>query len=191
MTNKEGMKVHLSISTISLVLYSGSTAVGFTVSRPPSSLAFVRPTIGALARWYVSTSHATAPRQQTSISPNAERGGTDAKGSVVGEKKMILRPDWERDGRVFGLSPQVLKDRNQAARLAEGLLQQGEKRKERAFEYLVSYPCDFIIKVIGVNEGSFADDIAATVSNACQVRERFVYAGCDDAKPGRRADRGG
>ncbi|CAN0587219.1 unnamed protein product, partial [Ectocarpus sp. 12 AP-2014] len=39
----------------------------------------------------------------------------------------------------------------------------------RAFEYLVDYPCEFEIKVIGINEGSFADDIAATVSAVCEV----------------------
>lgn len=86
---------------------------------------------------------------------------------------MVLRPDWERDGRVFGLSPQALQDKQRVARLAEGLLKQKQEEKgkpeDRAFEYLVSYPCDFEIKVIGINEGSFADDIAAAVSTACQV----------------------
>lgn len=70
-------------------------------------------------------------------------------GETVG--KMVLRPDWEREGRVHGL------------RLPP------ERTAERAFEYLVDYPCEFQIKVIGVNEGSFADDIAATVSAVCEV----------------------
>lgn len=64
---------------------------------------------------------------------------------------MVLRPDWEREGRVHGL------------RMPR------EKTAERAFEYLVDYPCKFQIKVIGINEGSFADDIAATVSAVCEV----------------------
>lgn len=63
----------------------------------------------------------------------------------------MLRPDWEREGRVYGL------------RMPR------ERTAERAFEYLVDYPCEFEIKVIGINEGSFADDIAATVSAVCEV----------------------
>lgn len=62
----------------------------------------------------------------------------------------MLRPDWERDGRVFGFKPPA--------------------KKDRAFEYLVEYPCDFQIKVIGLNDGTFAADIAATVSVVCEVR---------------------
>lgn len=56
-----------------------------------------------------------------------------------------------------------------------GLRMPPEKTAERAFEYLVEYPCEFQIKVIGINEGSFADDIAATVSSVCEVREGLVY----------------
>lgn len=43
------------------------------------------------------------------------------------------------------------------------------KEGQRVFEYLVNYPCEFEIKVIGLNQGNFADDIAATISAACQV----------------------
>lgn len=64
---------------------------------------------------------------------------------------MVLRPDWEREGRVFGLG------------------MPSRKEGQRAFEYLVNYPCEFEIKVIGLNKGNFADDMAATVSAACQV----------------------
>ena len=71
---------------------------------------------------------------------------------------MVLRPDWERDGKVFGL------------RLPP------TEKGERAFEYLVDYPCEFEIKVIGVNEGSFALDIAATVSAVCDVRLRYTLS---------------
>lgn len=66
-------------------------------------------------------------------------------------RNMVLRPDWEREGRVYGLRMPP------------------ERTAERAFEYLVDYPCEFEIKVIGINEGSFADDIAATVSAVCEV----------------------
>ena len=65
--------------------------------------------------------------------------------------KMVLRPDWEREGRVYGLRMPP------------------ERTAERAFEYLVDYPCEFQIKVIGINEGTFADDIAKTVSAVCEV----------------------
>lgn len=75
---------------------------------------------------------------------------------------MILRPDWEREGRVYGLRMPP------------------ERTAERAFEYLVDYPCEFAIKVIGINEGSFADDIAATVSQVCEVRDVIGYGALDD-----------
>lgn len=68
-----------------------------------------------------------------------------------GVGRMVLRPDWEREGRVHGL------------RMPR------ERTAEKAFEYLVDYPCEFQIKVIGINEGNFADDIAATVSAVCEV----------------------
>lgn len=87
---------------------------------------------------------ATTPPTTTNIPPLARDYGTSGS-----SKRMILRPDWEREGRVFGLDPL--------------------KKKDRAFEYLVEYPCNFEIKVIGVNEGTFAADIAATVSIACEV----------------------
>lgn len=75
--------------------------------------------------------------------------------------KMVLRPDWEREGRVYGLRMPP------------------ERVAERAFEYLVDYPCEFTIKVIGINEGSFADDIAATVSAVCEVRDAISYGTLD------------
>lgn len=50
-----------------------------------------------------------------------------------------------------------------------GLGMPSRKEGQRVFEYLVNYPCEFEIKVIGLNQGNFADDIAATISAACQV----------------------
>lgn len=89
-------------------------------------------------------------RQQTAAGSTSRTGmKRTAATSIV--SKMVLRPDWEREGKVFGL------------RLPPS------RKGERAFEYLVDYPCEFEIKVIGINEGSFADDIAATVSAVCQV----------------------
>eukprot|EP00903_Cladosiphon_okamuranus_P014117 g13121.t1 len=80
---------------------------------------------------------------------------------------MILRPDWEREGRVYGLRMPP------------------ERAAERAFEYLVDYPCEFAIKVIGINEGSFADDIAATVSQVCKVEASDVRFTVRDTSSGR------
>ncbi|CAM9520012.1 unnamed protein product [Ectocarpus sp. 8 AP-2014] len=82
-------------------------------------------------------------------------------------RKMVLRPDWEREGRVYGL------------RMPR------ERTAERAFEYLVDYPCEFEIKVIGINEGSFADDIAATVSAVCEVETSDVRFTVRDTTSGR------
>lgn len=109
--------------------------------------------------------HRTATTNPSNFPPGARTasdpaaGGSGAVAGVAGPARtvgrtvcnMILRPDWERDGKVFGLRMPP------------------SKKGERAFEYLVDYPCEFEIKVIGVNEGSFALDIAATVSAVCQV----------------------
>lgn len=81
--------------------------------------------------------------------------------------KMVLRPDWEREGRVYGLRMPP------------------ERTAERAFEYLVEYPCEFAIKVIGINEGSFANDIAATVSAVCEVDTSDVRFTVRDTSSGR------
>lgn len=88
---------------------------------------------------------------RTASAPSRDAAAAAAASSSSVATKMVLRPDWEREGRVFGL-------------------RMPPKKKERAFEYLVDYPCEFEIKVIGVNEGSFADDIATIVSKACQVK---------------------
>ncbi|CAM9929590.1 unnamed protein product [Phaeothamnion confervicola] len=39
----------------------------------------------------------------------------------------------------------------------------------RAFEFLVDYPCDFAVKVIGERSPSFAQDIANVVGEVCNV----------------------
>lgn len=41
--------------------------------------------------------------------------------------------------------------------------------KKRVFEALVEYPCDFTMKVIGVNEGAFVSEIVAVVAESCNV----------------------
>ena len=45
--------------------------------------------------------------------------------------------------------------------------QTGEK--SRVFEALVEYPCEFTMKIVGANEGSFVTDVVATVAASCQV----------------------
>lgn len=179
------MWIHFTATATTFVLCCHCFVQGFSVighyQRPHFADSNLRTKGGVgVAGRYTSSSRRVTTEQQPSIareSKAATRGGGSSGASTVGGNKMVLRPDWEREGRVFGLSPQSLQDTQRAARLAEGLLKQKQEAKgkpaERAFEYLVSYPCEFEIKVIGINEGSFADDIAATVSSACQV--------CDEA----------
>jgi len=40
-------------------------------------------------------------------------------------------------------------------------------KKSRVFEALVNYPCEFTMKIVGMNEGSFVTDIVAVVAEAC------------------------
>lgn len=40
--------------------------------------------------------------------------------------------------------------------------------KSRVFEALVDYPCDFTLKIVGVNEGLFVEEIVAVVAEACE-----------------------
>ncbi|KAL3919539.1 MAG: hypothetical protein SGARI_007183 [Bacillariaceae sp.] len=42
--------------------------------------------------------------------------------------------------------------------------------KARVFEALVEYPCEFTMKIVGANEGSFVEDILAVVADACESK---------------------
>jgi putative lipoic acid-binding regulatory protein len=43
-------------------------------------------------------------------------------------------------------------------------------KKSRVFEALVDYPCDFTMKIVGMNEGFFVEEIVAVVAEACQEK---------------------
>lgn len=120
-----------------MLAYLATRSYGFS---PSPSLA--RGGGGTAVRRYTPSTFPAAPK----LVPPAENSPP-----IPAVTKMVLRPDWEREGRVYGL------------RMPR------ERTAERAFEYLVDYPCEFQIKVIGINEGSFADDIAKTVSAVCEV----------------------
>lgn len=125
--------LHATIMVAHLVIRSS----GFSTS-------LARGGVGAAVRHAVR--RYTREGGPTSLAPPAQNSPP-----TPAVTKMVLRPDWEREGRVYGL------------RMPR------ERTAERAFEYLVDYPCEFQIKVIGINEGSFADDIAKTVSAVCEV----------------------
>lgn len=40
--------------------------------------------------------------------------------------------------------------------------------KSRVFEALVEYPCEFTMKIVGANEGTFVEDILQIVADSCQ-----------------------
>ncbi|KAL3929532.1 MAG: hypothetical protein SGARI_004723 [Bacillariaceae sp.] len=42
--------------------------------------------------------------------------------------------------------------------------------KSRVFEALVQYPCDFTMKIVGANEGTFVEDILAVVADATESK---------------------
>jgi len=42
-------------------------------------------------------------------------------------------------------------------------------KKKRVFEALVEYPCEFTMKIVGANEGSFVTDILQVVADSCRV----------------------
>lgn len=42
-------------------------------------------------------------------------------------------------------------------------------QKSRVFEALVEYPCDFTMKIVGANEGSFVTDMVGIVAEACEA----------------------
>jgi putative lipoic acid-binding regulatory protein len=42
-------------------------------------------------------------------------------------------------------------------------------QKSRVFDALVDYPCKFTLKIVGVNEGTFVQDIVGLVADACKV----------------------
>jgi putative lipoic acid-binding regulatory protein len=42
-------------------------------------------------------------------------------------------------------------------------------QKSRVFEALVEYPCDFTMKIVGANEGTFVEEMVAVVAESCLV----------------------
>ena len=42
-------------------------------------------------------------------------------------------------------------------------------KKSRVFEALVDYPCNFKLKIIGANEGTFASEMVQVVADSCNV----------------------
>ena len=46
--------------------------------------------------------------------------------------------------------------------------------KKRVFEALVEYPCQFTMKIVGLNEGAFAAEIVAVVAESCDVSSSDV-----------------
>lgn len=40
-------------------------------------------------------------------------------------------------------------------------------KKTRVFEALVDYPCDFVMKIVGANEGTFVEEMVAVVAESC------------------------
>lgn len=139
--------MRIALTTAFMICWRLARSFGF----PSSATALLSR--GARPHLVSSRSHCSTgglPKKSTTLAaPTAN--ATPAAKAATAARSMVLRPDWEREGRVFGLE------------------MPSRKKGQRAFEYLVDFPCEFEIKVIGVNEGSFADDIAATVSAACQV----------------------
>jgi putative lipoic acid-binding regulatory protein len=43
--------------------------------------------------------------------------------------------------------------------------------KSRVFEALVSYPCDFTMKIVGANEGTFVQEMLQVVADSCLVED--------------------
>jgi uncharacterized protein len=47
-------------------------------------------------------------------------------------------------------------------------------KKARVFEALVEYPCEFTIKIVGVNEGLFVEEMIAVVAEACEAEVQSI-----------------
>ena len=46
--------------------------------------------------------------------------------------------------------------------------------KDRVFEALVEYPCEFSIKIVGANEGTFVEELLQIVADSCQTTLRVI-----------------
>jgi putative lipoic acid-binding regulatory protein len=46
--------------------------------------------------------------------------------------------------------------------------------KSRVFEALVEYPCQFTMKIVGANEGTFVQDVLQIVADSCHVEKETV-----------------
>mmetsp|Transcript_10158 Transcript_10158/g.12875 ORF Transcript_10158/g.12875 Transcript_10158/m.12875 type:complete len:270 (+) Transcript_10158:205-1014(+) len=47
-------------------------------------------------------------------------------------------------------------------------------KKQRVFEALIEYPCEFKMKIIGANEGPFAKEMVQVVADSCNVESEIV-----------------
>jgi putative lipoic acid-binding regulatory protein len=47
-------------------------------------------------------------------------------------------------------------------------------KKQRVFEALIEYPCEFKLKIIGLNEGTFAEEMVQVVADCCNVQSDSV-----------------
>jgi putative lipoic acid-binding regulatory protein len=75
---------------------------------------------------------------------------------------MILRSDADRDGVAV------------------------QEEEQRPFEYLVDYPCDFEIKIIGFNnQGDLASDMAIAVGEVCKVEAEIIKYTTRDTNSGK------
>ncbi|CAM9237921.1 unnamed protein product [Ectocarpus fasciculatus] len=159
--------MRVQLVTTAMVLRLATRSFGFS----PASSGGIAAQVSSRHAAVAARSHGRHPRPSAAApftsAPSPAAARPTGSRTPKTARKMVLRPDWEREGRVYGL------------RMPR------ERTAERAFEYLVDYPCEFEIKVIGINEGSFADDIAATVSAVCEVETSDVRFTVRDTTSGR------
>ena len=71
------------------------------------------------------------------------------------------------------IGPQALNDINNPEYDDQGYTLYANEEtgeKARVFEALVNYPCEFDIKIVGVNEGTFVTEMVQLVAESCKLK---------------------
>eukprot|EP00522_Entomoneis_paludosa_P008645 CAMPEP_0172441560 /NCGR_PEP_ID=MMETSP1065-20121228/2109_1 /TAXON_ID=265537 /ORGANISM="Amphiprora paludosa, Strain CCMP125" /LENGTH=277 /DNA_ID=CAMNT_0013191011 /DNA_START=195 /DNA_END=1028 /DNA_ORIENTATION=+ len=113
--------------------------------------------------------------------PTAGRGFGAAKSSTSSKKKK-----GQESKPYIGIGPETVSIQNSNQPLNDPTKPEYDDQgytlytdnttgeKSRVFEALVDYPCDFTLKIVGANEGSFVQEMVAVVAESCGVSAEKV-----------------
>eukprot|EP00593_Proboscia_inermis_P011011 CAMPEP_0171323672 /NCGR_PEP_ID=MMETSP0816-20121228/115721_1 /TAXON_ID=420281 /ORGANISM="Proboscia inermis, Strain CCAP1064/1" /LENGTH=202 /DNA_ID=CAMNT_0011822439 /DNA_START=547 /DNA_END=1155 /DNA_ORIENTATION=+ len=102
---------------------------------------------------------------------------TSAAGTGFGKRNSAQPITKEADYVAIGKPDRKLNDVNNPQFDDKGYTLYADEntgKQTRVFEALVEYPCEFQIKIVGANDGTFVTDMIALVAESCGVKSDAV-----------------